>query len=159
MNEEEAIYKYLQTRRVDKFPLENEIFAIRNHDFHNLDYAIYVDGYISLDAIAKNIQKTIELENLLKERQADKERIEELEEKNTKINEMYVNRESSFIAEKLSIEQNSIPKSLIKEKFKNTRKEILSQTLIKVTDRYWMDKCLGYINNLEKELLEEDKSK
>ena len=47
-------------------------------------------------------------------------------------------------------------KEELKEKFQNTRNEILSQTLIKVTDRYWMDKCLEYINNLEKELIGEE---
>lgn len=85
---EEELYKYIMKRLPQKLPLEHEIFAIRNHDFHNLDYAIYVDGYISLDAIAKNIQKTIELENILKERQADKERIKELEQKLDEINQI-----------------------------------------------------------------------
>lgn len=62
MSEEEKIYKYLQEKSVNEYPLENEIFAIRNHDFHNLDYAIYVDGYISLDVIKRNIEKQKELE-------------------------------------------------------------------------------------------------
>lgn len=67
MTEEEKIYKYLQKVRVDKLPLENEIFAIRDSRKKTNDYTIYVDGYISLDAINKNIDKL----NLIQELQEE----------------------------------------------------------------------------------------
>lgn len=67
MTEEEKIYKYLQKVRVDKLPLENEIFAIRDSRKKINDYTIYVDGYISLDAINKNIEKINLIQKLQKE--------------------------------------------------------------------------------------------
>lgn len=67
MTEEEKVYKYLQKRRVDKLPLENEIFAIRDSRKKINDYTICVDGYISLDAINKNIDKLNLIEKLQKE--------------------------------------------------------------------------------------------
>lgn len=112
---EEELYKYIINRATDKLPLEHEIFAIRNNDFHNLDYAIYVDGYISLDVIIRNIKKQEELENLLKERQSDKERIKELEEENEKIKSSLTNTAVAYA--------NSIPISLIKEKKKEIREK------------------------------------
>lgn len=67
MTEEEKVYKYLQKRRVDKLPLENEIFAIRDSRKKINDYTIYVDGYISLDAINKNIDKLNLIQKLQEE--------------------------------------------------------------------------------------------
>lgn len=115
---EEELYKYIINRATDKLPLEHEIFAIRNNDFHNLDYAIYVDGYISLDVIIRNIKKQEELENLLKERQLDKERIKILEENYNMLVKRY------------------IPKSLIKEKMEEYK--------AKTDCRYCNNSCDSY---------------
>lgn len=44
------------TNSIQKYALENEIFAIRDNRPPKVDNCIYVNGYISLDAIIKNIK-------------------------------------------------------------------------------------------------------
>lgn len=61
---EEEIYKMLLTEKLDKFPLLNELFAIRNSKFKINDYTIYVTGCISLDVINKAIEKVNLISNL-----------------------------------------------------------------------------------------------
>ena len=139
---EEELYKYIINRATDKLPLEHEIFAIRNNDFHDLDYAIYVDGYISLDVIIRNIKKQEELEKLLKERQSDKERIKELEEERDEIYEdyQYLGEEKwksdeavIFLTKRL---ENTIPTSLIIEKIEEYK--------AKTDCRYCNNSCDSY---------------
>ena len=59
---EQDIYEII-TNNVQKYPLENEIFAIRSNKLIPADDCIYVDGYIGLDAIRKNIQPRISYDN------------------------------------------------------------------------------------------------
>lgn len=60
--EEKDIYEII-TNNVAKYPLENEIFAVRTNKPLPVDNCIYVDGYIGLDAIRKNMQPKISYEN------------------------------------------------------------------------------------------------
>ena len=52
---EQDIYEII-TNNVQEYPLENEIFAIRSNKPIPVDGCIYVDGYIGLDAIRKNMK-------------------------------------------------------------------------------------------------------
>ena len=55
MNEEE-IYEMILNEDVEKYPLLNEIFAIRDNKHKVNNYTICVNGYISLDVINKAIK-------------------------------------------------------------------------------------------------------
>ena len=66
MKKEEKIYKCLQKRNPRKLALENEIFAIRDHNFPEVENCIYVNGYIGLDVIQENIEKQKTIEKLQK---------------------------------------------------------------------------------------------
>ena len=79
MNEEE-IYKMLLTEKLDKFPLLNEIFAIRNNKFRISDYTIYVSGCISLDVINRAIEKVNYISKLEKENEHKDKIIEQMAE-------------------------------------------------------------------------------
>lgn len=59
---EEQIYEII-TNNVAKYPLENEIFAIRDNRPTKVKSCIYVNGYISLDAIKKNMKPKVSYEN------------------------------------------------------------------------------------------------
>ena len=72
---EEEIYKMLLTENIEKFPLLNEIFAIRNNKFKINDYTIYVTGCISLDVINREIEKANTIDKLQKENEELKEEI------------------------------------------------------------------------------------
>lgn len=61
---EEEIYKMLLVEKLDKFPLLNELFAIRDSRGKRNDYTIFVNGYISLDVINKAVEKVNLMENL-----------------------------------------------------------------------------------------------
>ena len=75
MNEEE-IYEMILNEDVEKYPLLNEIFAIRDNRHKVNNYTICVNGYISLAVINKAIK--LQKEN------------KELKEKNKKMcNEYY----------------------------------------------------------------------
>ncbi len=63
---EDKIYKYLQENPVHKFALENEIYAIIDHNFPEVKNCVYVNGYISLDVIEKNIKKQEKIDKLKK---------------------------------------------------------------------------------------------
>ncbi len=63
MNEEE-IYEMILNEDVEKYPLVNEIFAIRDSRQKVNNYTICVNGYISLDAINKAIKLRKENEEL-----------------------------------------------------------------------------------------------
>ena len=58
MGEDEIrkIYEVI-TLDVSKYPLENQLFAIRSNKCIKADNCIYVEGYIGLDAITKNMKK------------------------------------------------------------------------------------------------------
>ena len=72
MNEEE-IFKMLLVESIDKFPLLNELFAIRDSRGKRNDYTIFVNGYISLDVINKTIEKVNLLNNLKEIEKSHKE--------------------------------------------------------------------------------------
>lgn len=59
---EEQIYEII-TNNVAKYPLENEIFAIRDNRPTKVKSCIYVNGYISLDVIKKNMKPKVSYEN------------------------------------------------------------------------------------------------
>ena len=61
---EEEIFKMLLVESIDKYPLLNELFAIRDSRGKRNDYTIFVNGYISLDVINKAIEKVNLLNNL-----------------------------------------------------------------------------------------------
>ena len=75
----------LLTEKIDKFPLLNELFAIRNSKFKINDYTIYVTGCISLDVINIAIEKVNYISNLQKENEKYKK---ELDKKDKVINLM-----------------------------------------------------------------------
>ena len=75
---EEEIYKMLLTENIEKFPLLNEIFAIRNNKFKINDYTIYVTGCISLDVINRAIEKVNYIDKLQKELEHKQETIDKI---------------------------------------------------------------------------------
>ena len=60
----EAIYEMILNEDVKKYPLLNEIFAIRDNRHNVNNYTICVNGYISLDVINKAIKLQKENEEL-----------------------------------------------------------------------------------------------
>ena len=70
---EEEIFKMLLVESIDKFPLLNELFAIRDSRGKRNDYTIFVNGYISLDVINKTIKKVNLLNNLKEIEKSHKE--------------------------------------------------------------------------------------
>lgn len=82
---EEEIYKMLLTEKIDKFPLLNEIFAIRNNKFKINDYTIYVTGLISLDVINRAIEKVNLIDKLQKENKEKDRVINLLQTKNIEL--------------------------------------------------------------------------
>lgn len=110
---EDEIFKMLLIEKLDKFPLLNELFAIRDSRCKRTENTIYVNGYISLDVINNAIER-VNLLNTLKEiEQSHKEengklRIElddckDFRNKFFKLHESY-NR----VIEKLNQEKNKI---------------------------------------------------
>lgn len=92
MLSEEEIYKMLLVEKLDKFPLLNELFAIRDSRGKRNDYTIFVNGYISLDVINKAVEKVNLLDNLKEIEQSHKEEngklrveLEEEKEKNKEL--------------------------------------------------------------------------
>ena len=118
-----------------------------------LHYRIKNDDDLDLDVVEfKYYQKMIDLYEKEKEKNKELEYIIASNTTREVITNLKNSRKSREDLEMLDLGW----KEELKEKFQNTRNEILSETLIKVTDRYWMDKCLEYINNLEKELIGEE---
>lgn len=68
MNEQE-MYEMILNEDAEKYPLLNEIFAIRDNRHKVNNYTICVNGYISLDVINKAIKLQKENEELKEERQ------------------------------------------------------------------------------------------
>ena len=144
MNEEE-IFKMLLIESIDKFPLLNELFAIRDSRGKRNDYTIFVNGYISLDVINKTIEK-VNLLNNLKE-------IEKLhKEENGKLRAEF---------EKVYEDNLTLAHELDKEKEKN--KELKSSIdylqkiepeKLKIIADSWNEKVM---TNLEKEWICKDK--
>ena len=88
---EEEIFKMLLIEKLDKFPLLNELFAIRDSRGKRNDYTIFVNGYISLDVINKAVEKVNLLDNLKEIEKTQKEengklRVE-LEQENKELKE------------------------------------------------------------------------
>ena len=108
----------------------------------------YEKGHLS--AYEMQFEDFKAIENLLKERQSDKERIKELEESEKYIYEAYQDAGKKMFeyAEEL---ENSIPTSLIKEKIEEYINSILENL---DEDRRWCDmELVDNFRKLEKELL------
>ena len=95
MNEEE-IYEMILNEDVEKYPLLNEIFAIRDNRHKVNNYTICVNGYISLAVINKAIKLQKENKELKEKNkkmcneycplvQKIKDKIEELEKEKKKM--------------------------------------------------------------------------
>lgn len=61
MNKEQ-MKQFILNNDVEKYPLLNEIFAIRDTRKEQVDYTIYVDGYISVDVLNKALEQQAEIE-------------------------------------------------------------------------------------------------
>lgn len=177
MLSEEEIYKMLLVEKLDKFPLLNGLFAIRDSRGKRNDYTIFVNGYISLDVINKAVEKVNLLDNLkeiekthreengklrvefekvyednltlAKELEQEKEKNKELEEK-LKIAKQLYNDACVCIA------TECVEKDKIKEKIENFR----CKTTWGYNEQKYDKKiyCAEHniIDKLEKELLEEE---
>ena len=139
---EEEIYKMLLNENVEKFPLLNEIFAIRNNKFKINNYTIYVTGCISLDVINRAIEKVNLIDKLQKE------------------NEILKNTNKN-----LSIENQSLYESIncdddtslshrymeLKEENASLKKEINLMKSVNINENYISkDKIRNKIKELEK---------
>ena len=121
MNEEE-IYEMILNEDVEKYPLLNEIFAIRDNRHKVNNYTICVNGYISLDVINKAIklQKENELtkQALIKNCNIADERNQLLKENEKLKNKLLDTLEGQKVIEEETtqyIKENYIPKQKIKD--------------------------------------------
>lgn len=128
MNEEE-IYEMILNEDVEKYPLVNEIFAIRDSRQKVNNYTIYVNGYISLDAINKAIKLRKENEEL-------------------KADNYELNNRITDLLENISIKKVKDKIEEIDERIKNPEK-----------NSYWaiytISECIG-IRRILQELLERE---
>ena len=76
--DKEELYKTILISPTYKYPLLNEIYAIRNKNLETEDYTIAVNGFISIDSLLDNY-------NLINEKQKFisflEEKIKEIKEK------------------------------------------------------------------------------
>ena len=105
MNEEE-IYEMILNNDVEKYPLLNEIFAIRDDRYKVNNYTICVNGYISLDAINKAIKLQKENGLLRKDIEGWKEYCKEINEEQKEMNNK--NCKLEFDVEKLQKENKEL---------------------------------------------------
>lgn len=73
MNKEE-LYK-LALSDVSKYSLLNEIYAIRDTRYENVDYTIYANGCISLDVLNRYVNLINQVEKLTQENNDLEERV------------------------------------------------------------------------------------
>lgn len=80
MLSKEEIEKQILNEETSKYPLLNEIYAIRDKRKETEHYTIYVDGYISVDVLNKTLQLETNNKNLI-------EKLEECTESYYTLNE------------------------------------------------------------------------
>ena len=98
---EEEIYEMILNEDVEKYPLLNEIFAIRDNRHKVNNYTICVNGYISLDVINKAIKLQKENEEL----KADNYEL------NNRINDLLDNISVQKVKDK--IEEEKLPLTIV----------------------------------------------
>ena len=142
MNEEE-IYEMILNEDVEKYPLLNEIFAIRDNKHKVNNYTICVNGYISLDVINKAIklQKENELakQALIKNCNIADERNQLLKENEKLKNKLLDTLEGQKVIKEETpqyIKENYISKQKVKDKIEELKRNPLK---IEQNDKYYYE--------------------
>ncbi len=166
MNEEE-IYEMILNEDVEKYPLLNEIFAIRDNKHKVNNYTICVNGYISLDVINKAIklQKENELakQALIKNCNIADERNQLLKENEKLKNKLLDTLEGQKVIKEETpqyIKENYISKQKVKDKIEELKKEGNYRTIDNPYGRvHFMAEGCDYKIQVLQELIEEREEK
>lgn len=154
---EEEIFRMLLVEKLDKFPLLNELFAIRDSRGKRNDYTICVNGYISLDVINKAIEKVNLLNSLKEIEKSHKEengklRVE-LEQEKSKIEALEKQHEYDMeMIDEVKGQANEWINMLEQEKEKN--KELQLKYMKLESDRYYSIRDMMKYREFENEVNE-----